>query len=141
MAGFLHKMAVFIQFFCILCISAFKRAKNECGNTFPLLAQCISALNADFRVLNSCIFQLKTAFQMNFECCFAGLQACIKHIIHLCKIHCILCNGAIAYALIFGYFGGLIHLYRKYASNCVYMQVIACLICSMKWLKKSLLFQ
>ena len=125
MAGFLHKMAVFIQFFCILCISAFKRAVNECGNTFPLLAQCISALNTDFSIWHSCIFKLKAAFQMNFGCCFAGLHACINHIIHLCEIHCILCNGAITYALIFGYFGGPIHLYRKCASHCVNTQVIA----------------
>ena len=141
MACFLHKMAVFIQFFCIFCISAFKRAENECGNTFPLLARCILALNADFRVRHSCIFQLKMAFQMNVECCFAGLHACIKHIIHLCEIHCILCNGAITYAFSFSRFSWTIHLYRKCASHCVYMQVIAYLIYSMKCLNESSLLQ
>lgn len=141
MACFLHKMAVFIQFFCILCISAFKRVENECGNTFPLLTRCISALNANFREWHSCIFQLKPAFQMNFERCFAGLQDCIKHIMHLCEIHCILCNDAIAYVLIFGCFCGPIHLYRKCASHCIYTQVIAYLICSMKCLNESSLLQ
>ena len=119
MVCFLHKMVVFIQFFCIFCISAFTGAENGCDNTFPLLAQCILALNADFSVWHSCIFKLKAAFQMNFKCCFAGSQACINHIIHLCEIHCILYNGAIAYALIFGLFCGPIHLYRKCASYCV----------------------
>lgn len=125
MACFLHKMAVFIQFFCILCISAFKRAENGRGNTIPLFARCILALNADFRVWHSCIFKLKSAFQMKFERCFAGLHACIKHIIHLCEIHCILCNDAIVCALIFSRFDRLIQLCKKYASHCVYTQVIA----------------
>lgn len=125
MACFLHKMVVFIQFFCILCIYAFTGAVNGRCNTIPLFAQCILALNANFSVWNSCIFQLKPAFQMNFEGCFAGLHACIKHIIHLCEIHCILCNGVIAHALIFGCFCGPIQLCKKYASNCVYTQVIA----------------
>lgn len=141
MACFLHKMAVFIQFFCIFCISAFTGAENECGSMLPLLTRCILALNTDFSVWHSCIFKLKAAFQMKFERCFAGLHACIKHIIHLCEIHCILCNGAVAYALIFGCFCGPIHLCKKCASHCVYTQVIACLICSMKYLKKSLLLQ
>ena len=112
-----HRFALHTRHFCI---SAFTGVENGCGNIFPLLTQCISALNADFSVWHSCIFKLKTAFQMDCKPCFAGLQACITHIIHLCEIHCILCNGAIAYALIFGLFCGPIHLCKKCASHCVF---------------------